>query len=119
MDRILDDRNWVDRVVEEDGSVVSLYFPTSCAGLDRTEAALLLTEFFNRSVRRGYHAIEPDGSLLPSPPVRVAPDGTLLLESGEAVSAEYLLTLPGLELEGKAMTIGTTVALTLRRSTER
>jgi len=93
--------------------VVSLYIPTSCPALSRAVEALLLTEFFNSSVRRGYHAITPDGSLLPSPPARVAPDGTLLLESGQAVSVEYLLTLPGLDFEGQAVTTGTTVGLTL------
>ncbi|CAN5824244.1 hypothetical protein BH18ACT13_BH18ACT13_06480 [soil metagenome] len=113
MDRILGDRSWVDNVVENDGSVVSLYVPTTCPGLDRTEEALLLTEFFNRSVRRGYHAIAPDGSLLPSPPVRVAPDGTLITESDEAMSVDYLLTAPGLELDGQPVTTATTVSLTL------
>jgi hypothetical protein len=110
-----DHRAWVDEAVGTGATVTSLYVSAECDRAPRTANALLLTEFFNRSVRRAVHVVDRDGSLLPSLDARVSPDGTIVKEHGGPLEADVVLAPAGVELRGGRLASGTTVPLVLWR----
>jgi hypothetical protein len=108
------ERTWVDSEVPAGASVTKLYLDTECgSALERH--ALFLTEAFNETVDRAAYIDDsvPDG--LPIERVDVAPDGTLELSPGNALTADYVFTQPGIELQGERVASGTNAALRLWR----
>ena len=111
------DRSWIDDAVPEDATVTKLYIENaSCPSSATTRHALFLTEAFNATVDRAAYIDEsvPDG--LPIERVDVGPDGTLLLSPGNPLTAEYVFTQPGIELEGERVATGTSADLVLWRT---
>lgn len=113
-----DGRDWVDATVGPRDRVTSLYLSAECDGAAWTGNALLLTEFFNRSVARAVHVAERDGSFLPSADVRIASDGAIVLESGGPLRARTLLGPPGIAFRGRRLATGTAMPLVLWRVVE-
>jgi Dolichyl-phosphate-mannose-protein mannosyltransferase len=111
------DRSWIDAAVPEDASVTKLYIETaSCPSSATTRHALFLTEAYNAAVDRAAyidHSV-PDG--LPIERVDVGPDGALELSPGNPLTAEYVFTQPGIELEGEKVATGTNAELVLWRT---
>jgi hypothetical protein len=108
------ERRWIDANVPDGARVTKLYLDTQCgSALERH--ALFVTEAFNASVDDAAYvgSSTPDG--LPSERVDVAADGALLLSPGNALSAEYVVTQPGVELEGEPVATGTNAELVLWR----
>jgi hypothetical protein len=108
------ERRWVDEAIGDEARVTKLYVDTECgSALERH--ALFLTEAFNSSVDRAAYIGDstPDG--LPSERVDVGPGGALLLSPGDALTAEYVFTQPGLELDGERIDAGTNAGLVLWR----
>jgi hypothetical protein len=108
------ERTWVDSEVPAGASVTKLYLDTECgSALERH--ALFLTEAFNETVDRAAYIDDsvPDG--LPIERVDVAPDGTLELSPGNALTADYVFTQPGIELQGERVASGTNAELRLWR----
>ncbi len=108
-----DRRSWVDATLRQEEPVTSLYVSAECDRAPRTSTALLLTEFFNRSVARAAHVGERDGSLLPSTSARVAADGTIVREFGRPLEAVAVLAAAGVELRGRRLATGTALPLVL------
>jgi Dolichyl-phosphate-mannose-protein mannosyltransferase len=108
-----DGRTWVDDAVGTSGPVTSFYVSAPCAGGRWSGTALLLTEFFNRSVDHAAHVVERDGSLLPSSDVRVASDGAVVRESGPPLEAGFVLAPRGIAFRGRRLARGTTFPLVL------
>ena len=107
------ERAWVDELVPEDARVTKLYLESaSCPASGTTRHALFLTEFFNSAVDRAAYIGDsiPDG--LPIERVEVQ-DGRLVLPNGDPLEAEYVLTQPGIELEGRRVGTGTAAGLVL------
>ena len=107
------ERAWVDELVPEDARVTKLYLESaSCPASGTTRHALFLTEFFNSAVDRAAYIGDsiPDG--LPIERVEVE-DGRLVLANGDPLEAEYVLTQPGIELEGRRVGTGTAAGLVL------
>ena len=95
-------RTWVDDVVPDGSTTTKLYLASpQCALTEQTRQALFLTEFFNDSVDRvaSIGDSTPDG--LPFDRVDVGSGGRLLLTDGEPLVADYVVTQPGLEFEGR------------------
>lgn len=113
--RLGEERAWVDNAVGTSGKVMSLYVSAPCGSSLQASFGLLLTEFFNRAVKRAAYISAPDGSLLPSTEARVTQDGRLVGESGEPLIAEYVLTMPGVGLSGRRVASGTSIPLFLWR----
>jgi hypothetical protein len=111
-----DGRAWVDEALGPSARVTSLYVSAPCAQAPWSSTALLLTEFFNRSVARAAHVVERDGSLLPSTDTRVSADGTIVRESGGPFEADVVLAAAGVELRGRRLATGTEVPLVLWRT---
>ena len=109
------ERSWIDEAVPEGSVVTKLYLDTECSSA-LTRHALFLTEAFNAAVDRAAYIDDsvPDG--LPIERVDVGSDGTLLLSPGHALTAEYVFTQPGIELEGERVATGTNAALVLWRT---
>jgi hypothetical protein len=108
------ERSWVDHNVPADARVAKLYIDTDCgSALERH--ALFLTEAFNASVDRAAYVGDstPDG--LPIERVVVGTDGALLLSPGNQLSAEYVFTQRGLDLDGERVATGTNAELVLWR----
>jgi hypothetical protein len=111
------ERRWVDALVPEDAAVTKVYLVTTeCPASAVTWHALYLTEFFNRSLARAAYIDDsvPDG--LPSRRVDVAPDGRLVDGEGAPLEATYVLTQPGLTLQGEVLGRGTSADLVLWRA---
>ena len=107
------ERAWVDELVPEDARVTKLYLESaSCPASGTARHALFLTEFFNSTVDRAAYIGDsiPDG--LPIERVEVE-DGRLVLPSGDPLEAEYVLTQPGIELDGRRVGTGTAAGLVL------
>jgi hypothetical protein len=107
------ERAWIDERLGEDATVTKLYLESElCPASARTRHALFLTEFFNASVDRAAYIGDsvPDG--LPIDRVEVE-DGSLVLPSGAPLIADYVVTQPGIELEGERLGTGTTAGLVL------
>jgi hypothetical protein len=107
-------RTWVDDAVPEGSSTTKLYLAsTQCPWSELTRQALFLTEFFNTSVHRvaSIGDSTPDG--LPLEIVHVEPGGRLLLEDGEPLVADHVVTQPGIELDGRRLATGTGADLVL------
>ena len=109
------ERSWIDEAVPEDAVVTKLYIDTECSSALRRHA-LFLTEAFNETVDRAAYIDDsvPDG--LPIERVDVGSDGTLLLSPGNPLTAEYVFTQPGIELEGERIATGTNAELVLWRT---
>ena len=109
------DRSWIDEAVPEDAVVTKLYLDTECSSALRRHA-LFLTEAFNETVDRAAYIDDsvPDG--LPIERVDVGSDGALLLSPGNPLTAEYVFTQPGIELEGERIAAGTHAELVLWRT---
>jgi hypothetical protein len=109
------ERSWIDDAVPEDSVVTKLYMDTACSSALRRHA-LFLTEAFNTTVDRAAYIDDsvPDG--LPIEHVDVGSDGTLLLSPGNALTAEYVFTQPGIELDGERVATGTNAELVLWRT---
>lgn len=108
-------RSWIDDAVPSDARVWKVYVesercPTTTVG----RHALFLTEFFNDTVRRAAYIGDslPDG--IPIDRVDLE-SGALTLESGDPLSAEYVFTQPGIELNGTKVATGTNAKLVLWR----
>lgn len=107
-------RAWVDDAVPEGASTTKLYLASSrCPWNELTRQALFLTEFFNSSVDRvaSIGDSTPDG--LPLESVHVGPGGRFLLEGGAPLVADYVVTQPGIELDGRRLAVGTGADLAL------
>jgi hypothetical protein len=107
------ERAWVDELVPEDARVTKLYLESaSCPASATTRHALFLTEFFNSTVDRAAYIGDsiPDG--LPIERVEVE-DGRLVLPNGDPLEAEYVLTQPGIDLDGRQVGTGTASGLVL------
>jgi hypothetical protein len=100
-------RTWVDDAVPEGSSTTKLYLAsTRCPWDELTRHALFLTEFFNSSVDRAASIGDstPDG--LPLEDVHVGPGGRFLHDDGESLVADYVVTQPGIELDGRRLAVG-------------
>jgi hypothetical protein len=109
------ERDWIDSRLPDDAVVAKLYIESErCPTSSLTRHALFATEFFNMTVDRAYMIGDstPDG-IPPLPRVDVAEDGTLVLESGAPLEAEYVYTQPGIELGGRRIATGTAARLVL------
>jgi hypothetical protein len=107
------ERAWVDERVPEDAAVTKLYLESqACPASARTRHALFLTEFFNSTVDRAAYIGDsiPDG--LPIDRVEVE-GGGLVLPSGSPLVADFVVTQPGIELEGERVATGTSAGLVL------
>jgi hypothetical protein len=105
-------RTWVDDTVGGDRTVTVLAAGTLCRGWESSRSALLLSEFFNASVRRAAY-VGPPPDALPYLDVHVVPSGHLLLASSERLRATYVLTEPGVRLDGRRLAQATRAGLTL------
>jgi hypothetical protein len=107
------ERAWVDEKLPEDAAVTKLYLESeACPTSARTRHALFLTEFFNSTVDRAAYIGDsvPDGL----PIDRVEVDGGLLvLPDGSPLLADYVVTQPGIEVDGRRLGTGTAAALVL------
>ena len=107
------ERAWVDELVPDDARVTKLYLESpACPTSATTRHALFLTEFFNPTVDRAAYIGDsiPDG--LPIERVEVE-SGRLVLPGGEPLEADYVLTQPGIELDGRRVGTGTAAGLVL------
>jgi hypothetical protein len=110
------ERAWIDEELPDDAAVTKLYVESErCPVSARTRHALFLTEFFNSTVDRAVYVGDsvPDG--LPIERVEIV-DGIAVLPDGSPLSAEYVYTQPGIELEGRRLATGTTAELVLWRT---
>lgn len=110
------ERSWVDDRLPGGSSVTKLYLvSTECPASAVTWHALYLTEFFNRSLERAAYIGDsiPDG--LPIERVDVKADGVLTNGSGDPLVADYVVTQPGIELQGEELARGTAANLVLWR----
>ena len=109
-------RDWVDDLAPSGASVTKLYLvSTACPASAVTWHALYLTEFFNRTVENAAYIGDsvPDG--LPVERVDVTPNGELA-DAGKPLSADYVVTQPGIELDGTRLGSGTAASLVLWRT---
>ena len=110
------ERAWIDERVPADASITKLYLVSSdCPASALTWHGLYLSEFFNERVERAAYIDEsvPDG--LPVTRVDVREGGRLLTEAGAPLTAEYVYTQPGIELDGERVATGTAADLALWR----
>ena len=107
-------RTWVDDAVPQGARVTKLYLASRrCREAESTRHALFLTEFFNTSVDRvaGIGDSTPDG--LPVERVDARPGGRLMLTNGQPLVADYVVTLPEIQLTGRRIALGTSADLVL------
>jgi len=107
-------RAWVDDAVPRGSSTTKVYLaPPECPWTELPRQALFLTEFFNASVDRvaSIGDSTPDG--LPLDRVDVGSKGRLVRTDGRPLSADYVVTQPGIELEGRQVARGTGADLVL------
>jgi hypothetical protein len=103
---------WVDDTVGSNRTVTVLAAGTLCRGWESSRSALLLSEFFNASIGRAAY-VGPPPDPLPYLDVQVLPSGHLLLASSERLRATYVLTEPGVRLDGRRLVQATRARLTL------
>lgn len=109
-------RSWVDDALPEGARATKLYLATtSCPASALTWHSLLLTEFFNSAVARASHIGETVGDRLPSTKVTVRADGRFVDEAGAGLVADYVVTQPGIELDGRKLASGTAAGLVVWR----
>jgi hypothetical protein len=107
-------RSWIDETLPRAARVTKLYVDSpACPTSGVTRHALYLTEFFNGRVKRAAYVDDsvPDG--LPIERVDVAGDGTFVTAPDTPLEAEYVVTQPGIELEGRRLATGSTAGLVL------
>ena len=108
------ERGWADGLLPDDASVTKVYLVTTeCPASALTWHALYLTEFFNRSLERAAYIGDsiPDG--LPIRRVDVAAEGALADDAGKPLLADFVVTQPGIELDGEELGRGTAANLVL------
>lgn len=111
------ERRWVDGLLPGGARVTKVYLVSNeCPASALTWHALYLTEFFNRSLERAAYIGDsiPDG--LPILRVDVASDGELASAGDEPLRADYVVTQPGIELDGEELGRGTAANLVLWRT---
>lgn len=113
---LADDTNWawVDDAVADGSHTTKVYVsPQNCPYSELTRHALFLTEFFNTSVDRTASIGDstPDGIQLER--VEVRSGGRLVLTNGTPLVADYVVTQPGIVLEGRRVAEGTGADLVL------
>jgi hypothetical protein len=111
------ERSWIDDSLSKNARVTKLYLVTDrCPASALTWHALYLAEFFNGTVDRAAFIANsiPDG--LPARRVDVSRDGQLFYSSREPLSAEYVVTQPGIQLVGDRLATGTAANLVLWRT---
>jgi hypothetical protein len=111
------ERRWVDGLLPDGARVTKVYLVTNeCPASALTWHSLYLTEFFNRSLERAAYIGDsiPDG--LPIQRVDVASDGELATATDEPLLADYVVTQPGIELDGDELGRGTAANLVLWRT---
>jgi hypothetical protein len=105
---------WVDDAIPDGSSVTKLYLASArCPWTEETRQALFLTEFFNTSVDRVAAIGDSTSDGLPLVRVRVGPEGRLVRADGTPLVAHYVVTQPGIELEGRRIATGTGARLVL------
>jgi hypothetical protein len=105
----LPERTWVDRIAGD--RPVTLLATGECAQ-PQVRAALFVTEFFNESIARAVH-LGRSPEALPSHRARLARDGALLESARRPLVADYVVTQPDLELDGRRIARGTAEGLVL------
>jgi hypothetical protein len=111
-----ENRSWVDDLVPPDAEVTKLYLDDDrCPGSALSRHSLYLTEFFNSAVRRAAYIGASIHDGLPIERVDVGTGGVLRYESGAPLTAEYVYTQSGIELEGERLGSGTAAELVLWR----
>lgn len=109
------ERDWIDERVAADAEVWKLYIEApTCSNRTVTWHSLLLTEFFNDSVRRAAYIGDSVADGIPIEHVDVE-DGAVLLDGGGPLVADYVFTQPGIELDGEEVARGTNANLVLWR----
>ncbi len=101
------ERRWVDEAVPEGATVTML--ESSCEDSILERDSYFLTEFFNDSIEDVVDLVAED------PNATVEADGSVVLESGQPLEAEYVVAQPGARLEGESLATGTAAGLTLWR----
>jgi hypothetical protein len=108
------DDAWVDDAVPQGARVTKLYVASPrCPETEETRQALFLTEFFNVSVKRAAAIGGSDSDGLPLQRVDVGSGGRLLLPSGRPLAADYVVTPPGIAVDGRPVAEGTGADLVL------
>jgi len=110
-------RRWVDDAVPAGARVTKVFLsPASCPYTELTRHALFLTEFFNSSIDRVADIDDSMSDGLPVEAVDVERDGELVLDDGEPLNADYVVTQPGIALRGRERARATGADLVLWRT---
>jgi hypothetical protein len=108
-------RSWIDEALPKGARVTKLYFDgPECPTPGVARHGFYLTEFFNSRVKRAAYVgtSVPDG--LPIVHVNVGAQGVFLVDpGGDPLLADYVYTQPGIVLDGRKVTTGTTAGLVL------
>jgi hypothetical protein len=105
------ERRWVDAHVSDGASVATVFVP--CSGSDLAREGFFQTEIFNQSVDDAFHFVDGYAYTASSTELEVAAAGQLVLSSGAALVADYVVAQPDLRLLGRRISMGTTAGLTL------
>jgi hypothetical protein len=107
-------RAWVDDAVADGSQATKLYVLSSrCPDSELTRHAYFLTDFFNPSIDRTVSVGNSTGDGLPNDRVHIGRGGRFLLPDGEPLVADYVVTVPEIELEGREVALGTGADLVL------
>jgi hypothetical protein len=107
-------RSWIDDSLPPNATVWKLYINAdSCPASGLTSHALVLTEFFNATVRRAAFIGDTFQDGLPIERVDVDPGSRLLLSREKPLVADYVYTQPGIDLNGRRIARGTNAGLVL------
>jgi hypothetical protein len=98
------EQRWVDERVPEGATVTVL--ESSCEGSVLERDSYFLTEFFNDSIGEVVDLVGEDRT------GRVGADGAVLVE-GAPLEAEYVVTQPGVQVQGAELGSGTAAGLVL------
>jgi hypothetical protein len=99
------EKRWVDQGVPGDATVTMLESYCEDAVLERD--SYFLTEFFNDSIGDVVGLTAEDSG------TRIGADGTVLLSSGQALEADYVVAQPGARVAGEELASGTAARLVL------
>jgi hypothetical protein len=108
-------RPWIDERVPAEARVWKLYISSgSCPIGTLAWHSFFVTEFFNDSVRRAAYIGDSLADGIPIDRVDLE-EGALMLENGGPLVADYVVTQPGIELDGEEVARGTNADLVLWR----